>query len=72
MNSSSVTATAKDEKERDAPINAVVQALQLSSPTTVRGGTVRFPYNGSNKNISAASTGAADVTKTFDQNGDPI
>ena len=70
--SSCVTATVKAKKEKHAMIIAVVNALQLSSPTPVRGGAVNIRTNVSNTNVSAASTGAAAATRIFDHTGDPI
>ena len=72
MSSSSVTETAKAEKERYATINSVVKALQFSYLAPARGGSVRFPANGINANDSAASTGDSAVTQIFDHNRDPI
>ena len=53
-------------------INTSEKALKLSYPAPVRGGDFRLTDNGSNMNISAASTGAAAATKIFDYNGETI
>ena len=58
----SVAATDKAEKERAEMINAVVKELKFYFPTTFRGVYFRLPDNGSNTNVSAASTGAIAVT----------
>ena len=72
MSSSSITETAKYEKEIAATINAVVKALQLSSPGSDRGEDVCFPANGSNIDIRAALTSDAAMNQIFDHNWDPI
>ena len=72
MSSSAITETDKDEKERAATINVVLKELKFSSPAPVRVGDSSFPANGSNTNVSAASTGATTVTRKYDHNGDPI
>ena len=72
VSSSSVTATAKYDKESAATINTVVKSLKLSFLNPAREGSVCFPANGSNANVSVDRNGASAVTQIFDHNRDPI
>ena len=72
VSSSSITETAKYEKEIAATINAVVKVLQLSAPGSDRGEDFCFPANGINIDIRAALTSDAAMNQMFDHNRDPI